>query len=322
MRIAGTGYHEAVTGIAEPRILVLTLASGENELAECRRSVAAQRGGSTKHLLIEDMANAEAHAALYRTVVYRAGDADLFVKLDADMVLADTDVLKRIAGYFDQDPELDHLVLGVEDWFTDSTIIGVHAFSPRVRWRSDGSGLFTDPDPVFPGRKLVIEHPWPPVVFHGPDPSPFQAFFFGVHRAMKACQRPFDWSDRQLYGARTNWQALVRLWRHARRNPDPRLGLALWGADLVFRGRLPATAVNRSDPALIEAFELARQLTRDEIDSRLAPRWGSWRTRQMSWYRGMGLSMTLLVLGRGGRDVITAPMRALRRARDSVRISA
>lgn len=300
---------------AGPRILVLTLASGENEFAECRRSVGVQVGVSTEHVLFEEMENAEAHAALYRTIMDRADEADLFLKLDADMVLADEGVLERIAGYFERDPELDHLVLGVEDWFTDSTIIGVHAFSSRVRWRPDASGLFTDPDPVFPGRKLVVERPLPPVVHHGPDPSPFQAFFFGVHRAMKASQRPFAWHHRQLFGARANWQMLVRLWRHAQKDPDPRLGLALWGADLVLRGRLPASAVNRSDPALVGAFESARELGREEIDARLASRWCSWPARQITWCRGMGATMTLAVGLRAIRDRLTAPVRAVRRAR-------
>lgn len=298
-----------------PRFLILTLASGENERAECCRSVDAQLGVEHEHRVFEDLPKAEAHARLYRTIMAESGNFDLFLKLDGDMVLADDNALARIVSYFERVPELDHLVLGVSDWFTDSTIIGVHTFSSRVRWQPNPSGLFTDPDPVFPGQKLVIPDPQPLVVRHACDPSPLQAFYFGVHRAMKACQSGFGWKERQLFGARTNWHTLVQVWHHYQRCHDSRLGLALMGADLVLRGELPATAVNRQDPALGDAYRRASEMTSDEIDEVLGRRWARWPTRQLNWFRGMGWTMTLMVCGRSIRDGLTAPVRALRRAR-------
>jgi hypothetical protein len=243
------------------------------------------------------------------------GSFDLFLKLDADMVLADDGVLSRIATCFADVPELDHLVHGVADWFTDTDIIGVHTFSRRARWRPNPSGLFTDPDPEFPGRKIVINHPRPILVHHGADPDPFQAFSFGVHRAMKACQSHLKPRDKRPFAARMSWNVLNHVWRHYQRCGDHRLGLAVSGADLVIRGHLPASAVNRQDPALDEAFRDAMALSPTELRTDLEAGWSSHAHRRLRWMRALGGPMTVRVLGRSIRDAITAPLRALRQAR-------
>ena len=295
------------------RFLILTLASGENELEACRSSVTAQCGVSTEHRVISNLPKSEAHARLYGTIMSEGDRFDRFVKLDADMVLAGDDVLERIAGLFDRLQRLDHLVLGVADWYTDGDIIGVHAFSRRARWLPNPSGLFTDPDPVFPGRKLVIEHPRPIAVLHGPDPSPVQAFYFGVHRAMKACQRDLIDAERQPFSARTNWRTLGRLWHHYRRSGDYRLALAVYGADLVLCGKLPMAAVDRQSPELAQAFRAAEQLEEEEIRRRLGSRWSRGLARQLLWRRAMGPGMAFRVVGRFLRDGLAAPLRLVRR---------
>jgi hypothetical protein len=81
-----------------------------------------------------------------------SGNHDLFFKLDADMVLADDRVLADLVRVFSDHPDLDHLVVAVNDWMTDSKIIGAHLFSNRVRWQEHSERLYVDPDPRFPGR--------------------------------------------------------------------------------------------------------------------------------------------------------------------------
>jgi len=299
---------------SRPRFLVLTLFSGENEFAACRESVDRQSHPSFEHRVFENLSKSEAHARLYATIMDSRESFDLFLKLDADMVLADVDVLTRIAEVFRDIPDLDHLVQGVADWFTETDIVGVHSFSHRVRWRPNPSGLFTDPDPEFPGRKIVVRHPRPAVVHHGENPGPFQAFYFGVHRAMKACQARLSPGEQQPFAARTSWIVLNRVWRHYRRCADPRLGLAIRGADLVLDGQLPPTAVDRQDPSLIQAFH--REAARDPISLRagLESGWSNSVRRQRRWITALGPSMACRVLARSVRDGATAPVRALRKA--------
>jgi hypothetical protein len=257
------------------RFLILTLYNGENEFDSCLRSVGSQSHADREQRVFENLPKAEAHTLLYETIMEVGDRYDLFLKLDADMVLANETVLERIAGIFRRVTNLDHLVLGVKDWYTDSDIIGVHTFSNRARWSPNPSGLFTDPDPEIPGRKVMIFRPRPIAVQHGTDPTPLQAFFFGVHRAMKACQVHVD-------------------------------------GDLVLRNRLPASAVNRADPDLLAAFRNLENLDSSEVHSRLEARWRHWLPRQLRWLRAVGSDMRWLIVGQLIRDFLATPVRLAR----------
>jgi hypothetical protein len=297
------------------RALVLSLYSGEQEFESSREALGEQLFTSFTHLVIKDLPNREAHAELYRSIMAERAYYDVFIKLDADMVLTGRDALSRIVACFEQGSELDHLVFGVSDWFTGTDIIGLHAFSNRVSWETSDDRLFVDPDPHFPGRKLVVPHPRPALVEHSPNPSPFQAFQFGVHRGVKACQRGISAGSRQPYAARVHWSYLGRLWRHYRLDGDDRLGLAVLGADLVLEGFSAAEPGDRHDDDLRTAYEEVRALSAEDLRKRLEPVWSRWLTRQLRWLRAMDRSMVLAVAVRGARDAVTWPIRRLRRIR-------
>jgi hypothetical protein len=294
------------------RFLILTLYNGENEFDSCLRSVGSQSHADREQRVFENLPKAEAHTLLYETIMEVGDRYDLFLKLDADMVLANETVLERIAGIFRRVTNLDHLVLGVKDWYTDSDIIGVHTFSNRARWSPNPSGLFTDPDPEIPGRKVMIFRPRPIAVQHGTDPTPLQAFFFGVHRAMKACQVHVDGSEKKPFAARMGWRTLGHVWRHYESSGDRRLGQAVFGADLVLRNRLPASAVNRADPDLLAAFRNLENLDSSEVHSRLEARWRHWLPRQLRWLRAVGSDMRWLIVGQLIRDFLATPVRLAR----------
>ena len=295
------------------RFLILTLHNGENEFESCLRSVASQSHADCEQRVFENLPKAEAHTLVYETIMSASDEYDLFLKLDADMVLADENVLERIGGFFQRVEDLDHLVLGVTDWFTNDDIIGVHTFSNRARWLPNPSGLFTDPDPVIPGRKVMIFRPRPVAVRHGFNPTSFHAFYFGVHRAMKACQIYVDRSKKQPYAARIDWQTLGRVWRHYKSSGDRRLGLAIFGADLVIQNLLPENAVDRADPDLLAAYRNAEELASNEIASYLEARWRRWLPRQLRRLRAMGFAMSLMIVGRLVRDLLAVPVRMVRR---------
>ncbi len=299
-----------------PRALILTLYSGEQEFDRCCESIQAQDFGAAEHRVLRDLPNQQAHAELYAMIMRERENFDLFLKLDADMVLAHDGVLTRIGRQFGAIPNLDHLVLGVADWFTGRDIIGVHAFSNRVSWTFRDDGLFVDPDPCFSGRKIVIPHPRPVAVFHAPDPNSFQAFQFGVHRGMKACQRGLTVHHRQPYAARVHWSYLNQVWRRFQEEDDRRLGLALLGADLVFGGLSPARAGNRDDSDLRAAYQKIESIGLEEIHRRLHSNWSGWIARRWRWLCGMDKTMAPLVLVRALRDAVGWPIRALKHLPD------
>jgi hypothetical protein len=294
-----------------PQVLVLTLFSGEAEFDQCRSSLEQQQYRRWEQRVIEHLPNTEAHARLYETVMVESGNFGLFLKLDADMVLADNKVLSDLVRVFEERPDLDHLVVAVSDWMTDSHIIGAHLFSPRVRWARHRETLYVDPDPEYPGRKLVVSDPPRDLIVHAGDPSPLQAFHFGAHRALQASQVYRKLSDSRPHNARVQWQYLDRVWNHYVRSGDRRLGLAMVAADMVFRKELPATANEYSDPALLAAFGDAEALDDVQIRKRLEPRWGGPAVRRRTWAKALGPAKFTLVRIRGLRDAAAQAFKGL-----------
>ena len=294
-----------------PKVLVLTLFSGEAEFDRCRSSLEQQDYLSWEQRIIENLPNAEAHARLYETIMMERENCGIFLKLDADMVLADPGVLGDLVRVFEQHSDLDHLVVAVSDWMTDSNIIGAHLFSNRVRWRRHAETLYVDPDPEFPGRKLVISDPPRDLILHAGDPSPLQAFHFGAHRALQASQVYRKLQDARPHNARVQWQYLDRVWDHYERSGDRRLGLAVLAADMVFRRQLPPTANEYSDNALLAAFESTEALDNDEILKRLEPRWGTLKARRQTWREAVGPAKFTLINIRRLRDSAASAFKRL-----------
>ena len=294
-----------------PRVLVLTMYSGEREFDRCRSSLEQQGYPSWEQRTIENLPNTEAHARLYETIMAERDNFGLFLKLDADMVLADSNVLGDLVRVFMQRPELDHLVVAVSDWMTSSHIIGVHMFSNRTSWKQHEETLYVDPDPEFPGRKLVIHDPPRDLILHALDPSPLQAFHFGAHRALQASQVYRKLRDARPHNARIQRQYLDRVWDHYVRSGDRRLGLTVLAADMVFKKELPPTANEYSDAALLAAFEAAEALDDGEIRERLEPRWGSPKMRRQIWADALGPAKFTLVKIRGLRDAATSAVKGL-----------
>ena len=294
-----------------PKVLVLTLFSGEAEVDRSRSSLQQQKYPSWEQRIFENLPNAEAHLRLYATIMAERGNFRLFLKLDADMVLADPEVLGDFVQVFEERPALDHLVVAVTDWMTDSHIIGAHLFSNRVRWEQHTETLYVDPDPAYPGRKLVVDKPARDLIFHAGDPSPLQAFHFGAHRALQASQVYRKLRDTRPHNARVQWQYLDLVWRHYERSGDRRLGMAVIAADMVFRKELPATANEYSDAALVAAYERTEALDDGKIRERLEPRWGSRKKRRQTWADALGPAKFTLVRIRGLRDAAASAVKDL-----------
>ncbi len=299
----------------EGRALILTLYSGEGEFERCRRSVAAQDGVVVEHRVFEHLPNREAHDRLYRTITEERDRFDLFVKLDADMALADAGALGRMVAPFHKIDRLDHLVMGVDDWMTGTDMIGVHAFSPRVRWEDHDELLYVDPDPLYPGLKLVVAAPRPPVVDHCFDPTPMQAFHFGVHRALQASQRGRSWASSRPHNARLQMGVLDRLWRRFVALGDRRLGLAALAADMVIRGEIRARANDYHEPDLLARYREVEQLDAADILARLKPRWGSGVQRWRLLTSAPDPSVRTAIAVRLLRDAVTWPIRRVRQER-------
>lgn len=271
-----------------PRILVLTLYAGENEFDRCCASLAAQTYGNWDHKIFKNMGNVEGHHALYSAVMDNADKYDLFIKLDADMLLSGTHVLQDIVGMFKSTADLDHLIVACDDFMTGRPIIGVHTFSNRVRWNRRPDGIFLDPSPSRPGRRKIIEEPETSFFQHTPDPAPFQAFHFGAHRALKLTQRGRSAAEKRTEAMRTQWDTLYHAWEQFRILGDRRHALALVAADMVIAGEIGEGAHDYADLGLRRAFEATVTLSDAELKARLQPNWETAPAQREYFERAVG----------------------------------
>jgi len=236
------------------RVLVLTLASGENEYERCCESVKRQNTSAMlTQEVIEGLPAKSAHETLYRRIMRESGSFDVFIKLDADMVFARDDAVEIILKHFRENPALDHLEFAVHDFFTGGRIIGAHAFSCNARWNRDDEDLFVDPRPSIPGEYKRLGQPAEELVLHSPNPTPLQAFQFGVHRGLKVWQH--GRRDRDVGHSYYQFRALRSVWRNWKCVGDERLALALLGCEVVRRNGIDAYNPDKNQKRVFDAFE-------------------------------------------------------------------
>jgi hypothetical protein len=250
------------------KILVGTLHVIENELDDCLAAIRAQTHPAHDLFVISGKPNKEAHDVLYQTFMDRAGEVDLFIKIDADMVLTRPTFFQEVVERFTSDQELTHLMISVHDWMTDSSIMGLHVFRSGHCWRVGGNNnesLFVDVVDV--NEKISKDrNSLAPAAVHCGNPSLFQAFHFGLHKAVKFSQ--FGRDVLNLKQRETHWRHFKALERHYRRTRDRRLGLARVGFLHAVAQRFESRHVDYSCEETHAAYRQYAGLSATQIDAR------------------------------------------------------
>ena len=208
------------------KILVGTISSNENELDQCLAAIREQTLPAHDLFLVSGKGNKEANDELYQTFMDRAGEVDLFIRIDADMVITRNTFFEEVAARFSADPQLGHLIIAVHDWMTDHQIMGMHVFRSTHRWNIGGEAYFLDVIDA-DGRMEKDRDQLAPAAIHCGDPSPYQAFHFGLHKAVKFTQLTRE--EVNLSQREVHWRHFKSLDRHYRKTKEPRLGLARIG---------------------------------------------------------------------------------------------
>ena len=235
------------------RLLVGTLYTIENEIDRCVASIEMQRGVSFEHFILKDLPNKEAHDTLYRRFMDNADAFDLFVKVDADMVLTRDTLFLEMTKKFEAIPCLEDLNIAVHDFYTDQLIFGLHAYRNTVRWPESDENLFVDACPlVHPDARLDDMEDLAPAAWHCPSPSPFQAFHYGVQKAVKLVQP--DRENKLTGYLHFYWGVINRLHTVFYRTQDIRIGFAALGAEIGLRGGISPARLSYNDPALKQFF--------------------------------------------------------------------
>lgn len=213
------------------RVLILSLYSGENEYEESKKSVKEQNYEYIEYRCFENLPNKEAHDRLYKTIMDESSNFDIFIKLDADMILEEKDFILKVVSYFIENDNVDLLSYTVLDYFTNTRIWGINCFSNRCKWNVISENLFVDHQPSFNGKKIKIVDE-NNMVSHAKNPSFYQSYMFGFHRALKVVQK--DRKTPLLGHSYGQYNTLNKLIENYISNNKEVLKYAILGAFTVF----------------------------------------------------------------------------------------
>jgi hypothetical protein len=171
------------------RVFVGTMYTQEGEFEGCLKQIQAQRGVVVSHVIIANMREKEAHNALWHAWRHQGPSHDLFVKIDADTILASVNTLSDIWEQFAQNPRVTGLQAPLHDYMTDSLINGLNAFSTKVVFNDTQDELYCDRQVDTNHDVVLRERALPakliPAGFHCWNSTDRQAFHYGVHRMLK-----------------------------------------------------------------------------------------------------------------------------------------
>lgn len=214
--------------IEKNRVLIGILYSGENEYQESISALKSQLFKNSEYFAIENLPNKLAHDTLYRDFMSRAQDFDYFLKLDADMVFANQNVLAEMVQSM-QNENLAHLFAWVDDCPSGIKIPGIQMFKSDTKWLGSNEQLNVDYPPQINGlSKVFFDKNW---INHMPNPDEYQLFRYGVHKALKSIQP--DRTNKNLKKGILHLTILNGIARKAKQNE--KLWFSLIGATLVYQ---------------------------------------------------------------------------------------
>ena len=229
------------------KVKIITLYCGENEFDMCVEMANSQRCAfSFEQVFIKNKANAEAHNELYKIIMDQANNFDYFVKLDADMVFNGEESLQQIITMAIESGA-DVFSIPVHDYMTDSMIWGLNVYKSGVKWLLGTDDLFTDQQRLdgayVAAKKSLLESE--SLVSHAENPSDFQAFIFGIHRAAKVVQVE---TDKFLLGhAWGQLNTLFKVVNAYKKYGDEKRALAIIGAYFTLNKLNRNVGLNRKE---------------------------------------------------------------------------
>jgi hypothetical protein len=246
------------------KILIGVMYCIENEYEQCLESIKRQSYRHHDYFVVEKLPNKEAHDTLYSTFMKRAEDYDFFIKIDADMVLVKDSFFEDIIAYFSKHPDVDDLQIAVHDFFCDRLIYGLHVYSSRMVWEIKDEKLFVDRCIDSNLYKQVNDcSQLAPAAWHCPNPSHFQAYHFGLHKAVKVTQR--GQAALNYNAAFDHWDNLISLIQNFRAQQTLPLAFAIIGAYEAIRQGFSAKNVDFQDQTSIATFDKWRQMPEQEV---------------------------------------------------------
>ena len=233
------------------RILVGIMYTMENELEECLDAIDGQSYRNFDRFIVEGLPFQLAHETLYGTFMEQAREFDLFIKVDADMVIENLHLFSGIVSRFRENDWMDELSIPVHDFFSEQLIPAMHTYRNSVIWQKHDDELFSDKSQVPRHRQMLDTGELAPAAIHCKNPSAFQSFHYGFYRALKITQPNLTLNRGK---SKEQWDNIERTWRNFQKRKDVRLGFAVLGAELMLQGEYEIGHLNYNDPLALEVF--------------------------------------------------------------------
>lgn len=197
------------------KVFIGTMTHGEGEFDECKRAISQQVDVDTSHIIISNLPEKEAHERLYTTWNSVKEGHELFLKVDADTVLAHEHVISDYVKLFEANVRLTGVQAWLYDHMTDTKIFGLTCLRNTVTVSPVVDKLYCDRadtghDIVMRGDELPAS--LNPAGTHCQSATDTQAFHYGFHRGKK---------NQQDIRAR-----VLKAWK---RDKDRQRGIALIG---------------------------------------------------------------------------------------------
>ncbi len=224
-------FYECLKIMNKKKFLVGVLSAGETEYEDCIAALKKQDLKDWDLFEIKNQTKKVAHDTLYSHFMREAAHYEYFLKLDADMVFSNENVLQTIYDLCYQE-NLAHLMSYVFDCPSQLAIPGVQIYRADCVWEGSTDLLNTDYSPkVFGKSKVLMDERW---IEHMPHSSDYQMFRYGIHKGLKSLQP--DRSNKSIPKFLMHLNILQGIARNARLNPETNIFYAVIGAYLFAEG--------------------------------------------------------------------------------------
>ncbi len=160
---------------------------GEQEFHDCIKAL-YQQSEDFDWFLVQNQPNKLAHQLVYANFEKHRENYLGCVMLDADMVMQNNQILAKARTKIAPDDVSKHVIL-VHDFLGNITIPGLNIFKANYQFYDHDDRLIPDIDSQHDGR-IVVDYGENNIasVHHMPNPNLYQAYRYGVQRAMKIMQ--------------------------------------------------------------------------------------------------------------------------------------
>ncbi|WP_421875639.1 hypothetical protein [Marinoscillum sp.] len=242
------------------RILIGILHCIENEFEDCLTALKAQTYQDWDYFVLRNMPNKEAHDSLYAEFMNKACDFDLFLKVDADMVITRNTFLQELIDQMNVNELFNHFRIGVFDHFTKRIIHAMHVYRSDVKWYKNEELYFVDMvnNQVRTKTFIKASDPLVPAANHCPNPSSFQSFHFGLHKVSKIIQTGASVKNEVM--ARVHLETVKRVFELHENN------MCLLGIVWAFSNKVSSKEVDYNSNSVLEAHQYYHNKPTHELE--------------------------------------------------------